>query len=100
MRCLAKDPAARPQRADDILHELDGMTMPMGITPQSGGVEPKPRRKSTTAVLATGAALVVVAALYAFSRRGPSHAAKPDSAVVSTTVKPAPRPTPPLPAAT
>jgi uncharacterized membrane protein YebE (DUF533 family) len=30
MRCLAKDPAQRPQTADEILHELDSMTMPLG----------------------------------------------------------------------
>src|ERR1051325_11590903 len=27
MRCLAKDPNARPQTADEILHELDALTM-------------------------------------------------------------------------
>ena len=38
MRCLAKDPAQRPQTADEILHELDSMTMPLGVTPDGGGV--------------------------------------------------------------
>src|SRR5690348_3914805 len=70
MRCLAKGPAGRPQHAEDILHELDAMTMPLGVTPQSGGVEPKPRRRTATIVLATVAPLVVIAALYALSRRG------------------------------
>jgi eukaryotic-like serine/threonine-protein kinase len=96
MRCLAKDPAARPQRAEDILHELDAMTMPLGITPQSGGVEPKPRRKPTAIVLAAAAVLAVVATVYGISRRGSAPAAKHDStAVAPTTVKPAPTPIPP-----
>lgn len=41
MRCLAKDPDARPQSADEVLHELDSMTMPLGMTPASGGVKPQ-----------------------------------------------------------
>jgi len=45
MRCLAKDPSARPQSADEILQELDAMTMPMGVTPQRGGVERRPSRR-------------------------------------------------------
>ena len=98
MRCLAKDPAGRPQRAEDILHELDAMTMPLGITPQGGGVESTPRRKSTTLVLSAAAALAVAAAVYGISRRGSAPAAKHDSAIVApTAVKPAPTPT--LPAA-
>src|SRR6266550_8542913 len=36
MRCLAKDPDARPQRAEEVLHELDSLTMPLGVTPQNG----------------------------------------------------------------
>src|SRR5437879_2131444 len=52
MRCLAKDPAARPQRAEDILLELDSMTMPLGVTPQSGGVDRQPARPPRRALLA------------------------------------------------
>jgi serine/threonine protein kinase len=54
MRCLAKDPNARPQRAEDVLQELDAMTMPMGITPQAGGIEShrKPRRWLSVAAVA------------------------------------------------
>jgi serine/threonine-protein kinase len=97
MRCLAKDPAARPQYAEDILHELDGMTMPLGVTPQSGGVETKPRRRRATIVLASIAPLVVIAAVYALSRRGSAPAAKPDSAVVKpTTGKAVSTPNPPV----
>src|SRR6185503_7927879 len=39
MRCLAKDPNARPQNADEILQELDSLTMPMVVTPRNGGVD-------------------------------------------------------------
>jgi len=80
MRCLAKDPAGRPQRAEEILHELDAMTMPLGVTPQSGGVETKPRRQSAAIVFASAAALVIVAVLYGISRRSPPSSPKPDSA--------------------
>ncbi len=80
MRCLAKDPAGRPQHAEEILHELDAMTMPLGVTPQSGGIEPKPRRQSAAILLASAAALVVVAALYGISRRSSPTNPKPDSA--------------------
>src|SRR5215467_3005242 len=69
MRCLAKDPAARPQRAEEILHELDAMTMPMGVTPESGGVEAKATRRSRVVVGIVVAALVVATA-YGISRRG------------------------------
>src|SRR3954464_8873446 len=44
MRCLAKDPAARPQRAEEILQELDSMTMPLGMTPRGGVSARTPRR--------------------------------------------------------
>jgi eukaryotic-like serine/threonine-protein kinase len=83
MRCLAKDPAARPQRADEILHELDAMTMPLGVTPQSEGVDAEPRRRSTAILLATTAALVVVAAVYGLSRRGPASSPRPDSSAAA-----------------
>jgi serine/threonine-protein kinase len=83
MRCLAKDPAGRPQRAEEILHELDAMTMPLGVTPQTGGVETKPRRRSAAILLAGVAALVVVAVLYGISRRSPASSPKPDSAAAA-----------------
>jgi tRNA A-37 threonylcarbamoyl transferase component Bud32 len=44
MRCLAKDPDARPQRAEEVLHELDSLTMPLGVTPQEGTTKPTARR--------------------------------------------------------
>jgi serine/threonine-protein kinase len=97
MRCLAKDPAGRPQRAEEILHELDAMTMPLGVTPQSGGVETKPRRRSAAILLASVAALVVVAALYGISRRSAPSSPKSDSAAAArATAKTTMAPTAPV----
>jgi serine/threonine-protein kinase len=62
MRCLAKDPADRPASADEVLRELDSLTMPIGLTPQDGGAPTrKPRARRTPLVAA--AALVIVAAV-------------------------------------
>jgi serine/threonine protein kinase len=90
MRCLAKDPAARPQRAEEILQELDAMTMPLGVTPQSGSVEAKSPRSSRVLVVGTAAALVVIAAAYGISRRGGVASARPDSSAKIPQAKPAP----------
>jgi serine/threonine-protein kinase len=69
MRCLAKDPNARPQRADDILQELDAMTMPMGVTPQRGGIEAPRRRKPWAGVAAVAILFAVLAGVgYAVTR--------------------------------
>jgi serine/threonine-protein kinase len=96
MRCLAKDPAARPQHAEDILHELDALTMPLGVTPQSGGVEPRTKSGSRAIAVGVAAALFVAAAAYGISRRGVTRP-RPDSTVPSPVVaKPAPAaPAPP-----
>lgn len=95
MRCLAKDPAARPQRADDILQELDAMTMPMGMTPQSGGVEAPKKTRRWTGFAAVAILFAVLAGVgYAVARQksptaanatstknGPKAAVSPESTV-------------------
>jgi serine/threonine-protein kinase len=78
MRCLAKDPAGRPQRAEEILQELDSMTVPFGVTPQGGSVEAKPRRGSRALVVGAVAGLALIATVYGISRRG-AAGARPDS---------------------
>lgn len=92
MRCLAKDPNARPQRADDILQELDAMTMPMGITPQHGGVEAPKRRRTWTGVAAVAILFAVLAGVgYAVTRpHAPQKASAtaPKSAVVAPSIPP------------
>jgi len=98
MRCLAKDPAARPQSADDILRELDSMTMPLGVTPQAGGIEaPKAKRSwmSIAAVAILAAALAGVG--YAVTRTNGSAGGSGSNATSSkaVTIAPVPPPAPP-----
>ena len=79
MRCLAKDPAARPQTADEVLHELDSMTMPLGVTPAGGGIEAAKQRwswKTIAAVVIPVTVLVGVGYLVA-RRPSPSTAINP-----------------------
>jgi serine/threonine protein kinase len=89
MRCLAKDPANRPQHAEEILQELDAMTMPMGITPQSGGVEAKSGRRPW-AMIGVGIAIAAIIGVYGISRRDVATIARPTTGAASpTTPRPA-----------
>ena len=119
MRCLAKDPAARPQRAEEILHELDSMTMPLAITSQAGGINAAAKSRSWMSVAAVAILFVVLAGVgYAVSRTRTAplatQASNPARPVVAAppTAQPeslvkkaaeasgvAPKPTPPKPPA-
>ncbi len=69
MRCLAKDPDARPQSAEEVLHELDSMTMPLGITPTQGGIDASKHGKPWMSVAAVAILLAVLAGVgYAVTR--------------------------------
>jgi serine/threonine-protein kinase len=93
MRCLAKDPAARPQSADEVLHELDSMTMPLGVTPQGGGVEASARRPSWSTVAAIAVPIVaVIGVLYGMSRRDAGARNAPAAVQASAPATPAPPP--------
>src|SRR3954468_6028209 len=61
MRCLAKDPDARPQHAEEILQELDSMTMPLGITPRAGGIEARTPRRRWAGIAAVAILFAVLA---------------------------------------
>jgi serine/threonine protein kinase len=88
MRCLAKDPDARPQRAEEVLHELDSMTMPLGVTPQGGGINAARRRRPWMSIAAVAILLAVLAGVgYAVSR---SKAQPPNVALKPVTPAPPP----------
>ena len=78
MRCLEKDPAARPASAMAVLSELDAVS--------SGGAPPVPasrRRPSARAIVALGlAALLAVAATVVADRRAPAGDAERSIAVL------------------
>jgi len=84
MRCLAKDPDARPQSADEILQELDSLTMPFGVTPQTGGVEAPARKRPWRSVAAVAILAIVLGGVgYAVSRQR-DHAAVAEHAPTVT----------------
>jgi hypothetical protein len=108
MRCLAKDPARRPQTADEILHELDSMTMPIGLTPEGAPVNSSRVRRPWAAAAAVAilvAAIGSVGYVVSHSQKAPPPPAvlpaptpAPAAKAVDTTAakpvapKPAPRP--------
>ncbi len=63
MRCLAKDPAARPQQAKDLLAELDDMALPTGDYPP---VKPP---SSVGLYAAVGVAIAATAIFFALKGR-------------------------------
>jgi serine/threonine-protein kinase len=63
MRCLAKDPDERPQRADEILRELDAMTMPLGMTAQTAVDPASPLPQHRRRWLGIAAVAILAAAL-------------------------------------
>ena len=85
MRCLAKDPDARPQSADEILQELDSLTMPFGVTPQTGGVEAPARKRPWRSVAAVAILAIVLGGVgYAVSRQRDRNAAVAERAQTVT----------------
>jgi serine/threonine-protein kinase len=77
MRCLEKRPADRPQSARDIVHQLDALSTPAGMTPPATTPFPSPASpRVRTSAYVTGA-LVVGAILLGLYWRGRSTLAPP-----------------------
>jgi hypothetical protein len=106
MRCLAKDPNDRPQRAEIVLQELDAMTMPLGITPRSGGIEARRRDRRWLSVAAVAILFAVLAGVgYVVTRsRASADSTRAGAARNSPTAAglntPAVTPAPPAPVIT
>ncbi len=60
MRCLAKDPDGRPQTAEEILNELDSMTMPLPVTPLRGGAGASSYNSRSLALVAAAFLVVII----------------------------------------
>jgi serine/threonine protein kinase len=86
MRCLAKDPDKRPQRATDVLFELDSMTMPLGVTPQQGTTLPKKSRRHLVAIAGVISVVALAAVAYVTTRQQ-SLAPTPPTAPTSAATK-------------
>jgi len=95
MRCLAKDPDARPQRAEEVLHELDSLTMPLGTTPQPGTVSTPTKQRPWLGVAAVAILFVALAGVgYAVTRqRGRVNTTPPAASRPAAPSAPLPAPT-------
>jgi serine/threonine protein kinase len=88
MRCLAKDPDARPQRAEDVLHELDSLTMPLGVTPQAGGLGAPRRRRPWLGVAAIAILFAALSGVgYAVTHQRPRQSMIPTAPTPPTAVR-------------
>jgi len=92
MRCLAKDPADRPQQASEVLEQLADAAMAarVGTTGQhsAGSAEPgtissAASRKGARWLAIGGVAVAAVAAVAWFATRGPATATGPDASLVA-----------------
>jgi eukaryotic-like serine/threonine-protein kinase len=87
MRCLEKDPSARPQTAGEVLEALEsvgtasGATATAAVGPRAGAGWPRRR----TMALALGGAAIIVAAAVALFARG--SASRPASALAGDGAK-------------